>query len=49
VEPSKQKEKAQMRRDGVNGLMMGDGSIRYVAMGKVPVATLEKILAQTHR
>ncbi|MEY3069546.1 MAG: sigma factor regulatory protein [Pseudomonadota bacterium] len=49
VEPSKQKEKAQMRRDGVNGLMLGDGSIRYVAMGKVPVATLEKILAQTQR
>ena len=49
VEPSKQKEKAQMRRDGVNGLMLADGSIRYVAMGKVPVATLEKILAQTQR
>jgi sigma-E factor negative regulatory protein RseB len=49
VEPSKQKEKAQMRRDGVNGLMLGDGSTRYVAMGKVPVATLEKILAQTQR
>lgn len=49
VEPSKLKEKAQMHRDGVNGLMLGDGSIRYVAMGKVPVATLEKILAQTQR
>jgi sigma-E factor negative regulatory protein RseB len=49
VEPTKQKEKAQMRRDGVNGLMLGDGSTRYVAMGKVPVATLEKILAQTQR
>lgn len=48
VEPSKQKGKAQMRRDGVNGLMLGDGSTRYVAMGKVPVATLEEILAQTH-
>ncbi len=49
VEPSKLKEKAQMHRDGVNGLMLGDGNIRYVAMGKVPVATLEKILAQTQR
>ena len=45
VEPAAVKDKAQMRKDSVNGLMFADGSTRYVVLGKVPVATLERILA----
>lgn len=45
VEPAAVRDKAQMRKDSVNGLMFADGSTRYVVLGKVPVATLERILA----
>lgn len=49
VEPAAVKDKAQMRKDSVNGLMFADGSTRYVVLGKVPVATLERILAAARR
>lgn len=47
VEPSVAREKARMQRDSVNGLVLGDGKTRYVALGKVPFATLERFLAAT--
>lgn len=49
VEPAAVKDKAQMRKDSVNGLMFADGSTRYVVLGKVPVPTLERILAAARR
>ncbi len=45
VEPSTLKEKAQMRKDAVSGLIMGNGKTRYVVIGKAPLATLERLLA----
>lgn len=45
VEPSSAREKAQMKRDAVNGLVLADGKTRYVALGKVPFGTLERFLA----
>lgn len=47
VDPSKLKEQAQMSKDSVNGLILGNGSIRVVAIGKVPVLTLESFLMST--
>ena len=49
VEPAAVKDKAQMRKDSVNGLMFANGNTRYVVLGKVPVATLERILAAARR
>lgn len=45
VEPSTVREKGRMRQASVNGLMVGNGNTRYVAMGKVPVATLQQALS----
>lgn len=45
VEPSARREKGRMHQDSVNGLMFGNGSTRFVAMGKVPVATLQLALS----
>lgn len=45
VEPSLIREKGRMRQASVNGLMYGNGSTRFVAMGKVPVATLQQALS----
>lgn len=45
VEPSTVKEKGRMHQAAVNGLMYGDGRMRYVAMGKVPLTTLQQALA----
>ena len=47
VEPSPGLEKAQMKKYAVNGLVLGNGKTRYVALGKVPFATLERFLAAT--
>jgi sigma-E factor negative regulatory protein RseB len=44
VEPSRQKEKAQMQRDAINGLILDNGKTRHVVLGKAPIATLERIL-----
>lgn len=44
VESSTLKEKAQMRKDAVSGLIMGNGKTRYVVIGKAPLATLERLL-----
>ncbi len=49
VEPSALKQKAQMKKEAVNGLMLSNGSTRYVALGKVPVLTLEKFLLNTEQ
>ncbi len=49
VEPSSLKQKAQMKRDAVNGLLLANGTTRYVALGKVPVLTLEKFLLFTQQ
>jgi sigma-E factor negative regulatory protein RseB len=45
VEPSPAVEKARMNKDAVNGLVLGNGKTRYVALGKVPFGTLERFLA----
>ena len=45
VEPSSAKEKGRMHQASINGLMVGDGNTRFVAMGKVPVATLQQALS----
>ena len=45
VEPSGVREKGRMRQAAVNGLLYADGETRYVAMGKVPLATLQQALA----
>ena len=45
VEPSTRVEKGRMRQASVNGLMYGNGTTRFVAMGKVPVATLQQALS----
>lgn len=47
VDPSKLKEKSQMSKDSVNGLILGNGSMRVVAIGKVPLITLESFLIAT--
>jgi sigma-E factor negative regulatory protein RseB len=47
IEPSTSMEKAQMKKDAVNGLMLGNGKTRHVVLGKVPFATLELFLAAT--
>lgn len=44
VEPTSLKQKAQMKRGAVNGLVLSNGTTRYVALGKVPALTLEKFL-----
>jgi sigma-E factor negative regulatory protein RseB len=49
VEPSSIKEKGRMRQGSVNGLMYGNGSVRLVAMGKVPLATLELALTEVSK
>ena len=45
VEPSTAKEKGRMRQGSINGLLYGNGSSRFVAVGKVPVATLQLALS----
>ena len=45
VEPSTDLEKAQMKKNAVNGLVFGNGKTRYVVLGKVPFGTLERFLA----
>ena len=45
VEPSVLKQKAQMKKDAMNGLQISNGTTRYVALGKVPLLTLEKFLS----
>ncbi len=47
VEAAGVREKAQMQKDAVNGLMLADGKTRYVALGKVPVMTLAAVLEAT--
>jgi len=47
VETANVREKAQMQKDAVNGLMLADGKTRYVALGKVPVMTLAAVLEAT--
>jgi sigma-E factor negative regulatory protein RseB len=49
VEPSSVKEKGRMRQDSVNGLLYGNGSVRLVAMGKVPLATLQLALTEASK
>lgn len=49
VEPSSLKEKGRMRQGSVNGLMYGNGNVRLVAMGKVPLATLELALTEVSK
>lgn len=49
VEPSSIKEKGRMRQDSVNGLMYGNGRVRLVAMGKVPLATLQLALTEASK
>jgi sigma-E factor negative regulatory protein RseB len=44
VEPSSLKQRAQMKNDAVNGLMLSNGTMRFVVLGKVPMLTLEKFL-----
>jgi sigma-E factor negative regulatory protein RseB len=45
VEPSVLIQKAQMKKDAMNGLLLSNGTTRFVALGKVPVVTLEKFLS----
>ena len=45
VEPSTAREKGRMRQASINGLMVDNGDTRFVAMGKVPVATLQQALS----
>ncbi len=45
VEPSSLKQKAQMKKDAMNGLLLSNGTTRFVALGKVPSLTLEKFLS----
>lgn len=47
IDSSKQKEQAQMSKDSVNGLVLGNGSKRIVVLGKVPMLTLEEFLLAT--
>lgn len=47
IDPSKLKEQAQMKKDSVNGLILGNGVYRTVALGKVPIQTLELFLIST--
>jgi len=47
VETAAVREKAQMQKDAVNGLMLADGKTRFVALGKVPVMTLAAVLEAT--
>lgn len=47
IEPSTSLEKAQMKKDAVNGLVLGNGKTRHVVLGKVPFTTLERFLAAT--
>lgn len=49
VDPSKFKQQAQMKKDSVNGLIFGNGNTRTVAVGKVPIATLEQFLMVTQK
>jgi sigma-E factor negative regulatory protein RseB len=49
VEPSSAKEKGRMHQASINGLMVSDGNTRFVAMGKVPVATLQQALSAAVR
>ena len=49
VEPSTVREKGRLHQAAVNGLMYGDGRMRYVAMGKVPLATLQQALAAAEK
>lgn len=49
VEPSSIKEKGRMRQDSVNGLMYGNGNVRLVVMGKVPLATLQLALTEASK
>lgn len=49
IDASKQKEQAQMSKDAVNGLILGNGSTRVVAVGKVPMLTLEEFLLATQK
>jgi sigma-E factor negative regulatory protein RseB len=49
VEPSALKQKAQIKKDAMNGLVLSNGATRYVALGKVPVLTLEKLLVNTQQ
>lgn len=44
VEASPLKERAQMRKDAVSGLIFGNGKTRYVVVGKAPLETLERLL-----
>jgi sigma-E factor negative regulatory protein RseB len=49
IDASKQKEQAQMSKDSVNGLILGNGRTRVVALGKVPMVTLEEFLLATQQ
>lgn len=49
IDPSKVKEQAQMKKDSVNGLILGNGISRTVALGKVPMRTLELFLISSQK
>lgn len=49
IDPSKVREQAQMKKDSVNGLILGNGVSRTVALGKVPMRTLELFLLSTQK